>query len=202
MQGQVRSACASRRLCTEEQGGFALLEAVLVIGIAAIAILTIAIGMLTAVTANGRANRQQRLDLAMTTVVESVKREDWKPQSCPTMSSATPSTSDAALAANSATFPADFYLYKAASDPAVQAWLQPTSGRKVKFSAKRFEYWTDNPAFGSSGDGFVSTCSTKSYRWPAARMLVVGCWARADGSCDPEEPSISSEIVLRGPRGQ
>lgn len=213
MQRVIGRACASRRLRTCGEGGFTLLEAVLVIFVTSIGILSVAYGLLAAVNADGRANQQQRLNLAMTTAVDALKQVPYLPVECPVISTPAPRSDDADLVSNGT--PAGRYLnrivgtYDAATDSwtdgdeGVQDWMR----QGVVYSVVDASYWA--PSI-SSGNGFrypgnpdpaLRTCDDDPYSYPVTRLTVAACWDTPGPSgCDQGGGTIKSTVAVRGPR--
>ncbi|MFM7062215.1 MAG: hypothetical protein ACKO04_01805 [Actinomycetes bacterium] len=206
-------ACASCGLRTSGEGGFTLLEAVLVIFVTSIGILSVAYGLLAAVNADGRANKQERLNLAMTTAVDALKQAPFLPVQCPAVSSPAPRSDDAALSSNST--PAGRYLrrvvgtYNAGTDSftdgdeGVQDWIR----QGVVFSIVDASYWA--PSI-SSGNGYryagnpdtsLQACNDDPYSYPVTRLTVTACWDTPGVTgCDQGGGTIRSTVALRGPR--
>lgn len=204
------------------EGGFTLLEAVLVVFVSSVGILSVALGLLTAINSDGRTNRAQRLNLAMTTAVDALKQQSYLPAVCPGVSNPAPRSDDANLSLN--TSPAGRYLRRVVGDydPVTKQWLLTSTGgptgdeavqgwvdQGVVFSITDVQYWTSNYTIGS-GDGFgyptnvnptLRTCDANAYSWPAARLLVQACW-KSDtvGVCDPEGGRELSTVTIHGPR--
>ncbi len=88
------------------QGGFTLLEAVIVVLVASVGIVSIAIGLQTAVTQDNRSNEQQRFNLAVTSFAEAVKRPTvWVDCECPDPSNPIDPTGDAIASTDPNTLP-------------------------------------------------------------------------------------------------
>lgn len=68
---------ASFRAARGSQAGVSLLEALVVIVLVSFVVLTFAYGLQTAVTTDGRTNRQQRMNLALTSLSETLRQADW-----------------------------------------------------------------------------------------------------------------------------
>jgi type II secretory pathway pseudopilin PulG len=224
MRRLVGRSSASYRLRTTGEGGFTLLEAVLVLFIASVGILSVALGLLTALNSDNRTNQAQRLNLAMTTVVDSLKQQSYLPAVCPGASTPAPRSDDPDLASNSS--PAGRYLRRVVGDwdPVTKTWLltpqgAPTGDEAVQgwidqgvvFSITDVQYWSSDTKNVASGDGFVYStnvnpglraCETNSYGWPAARLLVRACWkSETVGVCDPGGGTELSTVTIHGPRG-
>ena len=224
MQRLIGRACASRRLRTCGEGGFTLLEAVLVVFVSSIGILSVALGLLSAINSDGRTNRAQRLNLAMTSVVDSLKQQSYLPAVCPGVSNPAPRSDDTNLASNSS--PAGRYLRRVVGDydPITKTWLLNAQGgptgdeavqgwidQGVVYSITDVQYWSSDTKNVASGDGFVyptnvnpglRACETNSYSWPAARLLVRACWkSETVGVCDPDGGTELSTVTIHGPRG-
>ena len=224
MQRLMGRACASRRLRTTGEGGFTLLEAVLVVFVSSIGILSVALGLLTAINSDNRTNQAQRLNLAMTTVVDALKQQSYLPAVCPGVSNPAPRSDDADLASNAS--PAGRYLHRVVGDwdPVTKRWLLTATGgptgdeavqgwidQGVVFSITDVQYWSSDTKNIASGDGFgyptnvnpsLRTCDANSYQWPAARMMVQACWKTTTvGECDPEGGKELSTVTIHGPRG-
>lgn len=213
MQRLIGRACASRRLRTTGEGGFTLLEAVLVIIVTSIGILSVAYGLLAAINADGRANKLQRLNLAMTTAVDALKQTPYLPLECPAVSNPAPQSGDTNLASNNS--PAGRYLYKivgdfnpttktwSGGDPAVDQWLE----QGVVLSVVEANYWDASIASGNgyrySGnpDTSLQACNDTQYSWPVTRLTVTACW-NTDGptGCEQGGGTIKSSVALHGPR--
>ena len=205
------------------EGGFTLLEAVLVVFVSSIGILSVALGLLTAINSDGRTNRAQRLNLAMTTVVDALKQQSYLPAVCPGVPNPAPRSDDADLSLN--TSPAGRYLRRVVGDydSVNQRWLLTPSGgptgdeavqgwvdEGVVFIITDVQYWSSDTKNVASGDGFgyptnvnpsLRACDANPYSWPAARLLVQACW-KSDtvGVCDPEGGSERSTVTIHGPR--
>lgn len=185
------------------QAGFTLLEAVLVVTIASIGILAIALGLLTSIRGDSLANRQQRLNLAMTTFADSVKRADWIAPACPAVGTTPPRTNDPNLKLDAT--PAGRILYGIAGDDAAVAGVpRPDPGVRqlrtqgVVFSITDVQYWDDTKF---TGDGFLTTCATQNMSWPVAKLKVKVCFTGSgpDG-CDVDGPVVTSGVSMMGPR--
>lgn len=213
MDSWIGRACASRRLRTDGEGGFTLLEAVLVIFVTSIGILSVAYGLLAAINADGRANKQERLNLAITTAVDALKQTSFLPVECPAVSTPAPRSDDAALASNDS--PAGRYLkrivgtYTKATDSwadgnkGVQDWIR----QGVVYSIVDVDYWAPGR---TSGNGYryeenfdtsLRTCDATAYSYPVARILLTACWDDPGVTgCDQGGGTLRSSVALRGPR--
>ena len=202
MRRLVRRSGASHRLRTTGEGGFTLLEAVLVVLVSSVGILAVALGLLSAISIDGRTNRQQRLNVASTTILDQLERTPPQTPTCPEVSSPAPRSDQSALGAN--TSAAAKYLRSALSAPQVQQWVD----RGVVFSVTRLNYWASTGV--SRGDGCVGpdnieqslkVCSTNDYDYPVARLEILACWS-GDGEdgCDPKNSRIVGAASVRGPR--
>jgi len=213
MSSWIGRACASRRLRTDGEGGFTLLEAVLVIFVTSIGILSVAYGLLAAINADGRANKQERLNLAMTTAVDALKQSPFLPVQCPAVSSPAPRSDDNALASNNS--PAGRYLqrivgtYSTATDSwtdgneGVQDWIR----QGVVFSIVDANYWAPSIESGNgyryagNPDTSLQACNDTPYSYPVTRLTVTACWdTPGPTGCDQGGGTIRSTVALRGPR--
>lgn len=171
--------------------------------IASIGILAIALGLLTSIRGDGLANRQQRLNLAMTTFADSVKRADWIAPACPAVGATPPRSSDPNLSAD--TSPAGRILFGIVgeddvdpgvprSDPAVRQ----LRSEGVVFSITDLQYW-DDQFF--TGNGFPATCLTQNVSWPVAKLKLKVCFT-GDGTdgCAADSPVVTSGAAMMGPR--
>ncbi|MFZ4520032.1 MAG: hypothetical protein ACOYOP_16705 [Microthrixaceae bacterium] len=166
----------------------------LVITVTSIGILTIALGLLTTVKADGRSNRQQRLNLAVTSFNEAVKRGDWIVPTCPAVSSPPATSADADLGADPSH--AALILSQALADPVVDEWVS----RGVVFAVTGVQYWgadgQGTPI--QSGDGFTGSCSDPAYSWPVIRVETKACFRNGGGACDPDGPVLTATTSKRG----
>ncbi len=187
------------------QAGFTLLEVALVLAITGIGILAVALGLLAAVNTDGRANRQQRINLAVTNLVDAVRRTDWVvPASCFAVSSPPPTSADTATALSANNSHAARIMERLVADPGVASWTS-----RVTFKITDVTFW--NPAV-SAGDGFQAgsakqLCDSNSGTlpnlgsYPVARLTVQGCWRSDDADgCDDDSAVVTSTAALRGSR--
>ena len=213
MQRLIGRACASQRLRTCGEGGFTLLEAVLVIFVTSIGILSVAYGLLAAINADGRANKQERLNLAMTTAVDALKQAPFLPVECPAVSTPAPRSDDAALSSNNS--PAGRYLQRIVGtynsgtdswtdgDEAVHQWMR----QGVVFSITEANYWAPSIASGNgfryagNPDAALQNCDATQYSWPVTRLTVTACWDTPGVTgCDQGGGTIKSTVAVHGPR--
>lgn len=183
-----------------------MLEVVLVIAIASIGILTVAIGLLTSVSADNRANDQQRLNLAMTTFAESVR---WvSPEECPGdqafLNEDPPHPTNETVGAAPDSLRAAFLL-AALEEPEMQAWVD----RGITFSVTGVRYWDPEWEAELVGDpdhpALDHPCHDEDLRWPVVKVSLVACWGDDDdggaGECRDDRTPIDAQVVKRGPSG-
>ncbi|MFM7069482.1 MAG: hypothetical protein ACKOYM_08500 [Actinomycetes bacterium] len=177
--------------------------------ISATAVLALAYAMFTTISNDGRANRQQRLNLAVTTMVDTLKLKPWLPTACPPIATPFPSSDDPLLSSN--TTPAGKYLARAVdrSNPendAVVEWLD--QGVVFKIVAMEYDSRSElakDPYTNQlvktpvrNGDSFNASCDAWSYSWPVARLTVQGCWRGT--ACDSDLGVVKSSVSIRGPK--
>ena len=171
--------------------------------IASIGILAIALGLLTSIRGDGLANRQQRLNLAMTTFADSVKRADWVAPSCPAVAAVPPRTNDADL--RNGTDPASKILYGIAGDagavanvPRPDPGVRQLRSQDIVFSITDIQYWDDTKF---TGNGFLATCAAQNMSWPVAKLQLKVCYTGTgpDG-CAEDSPVVTSGASMMGPR--
>ena len=199
----IRSVRRVRR-AARGQGGFTLLEAILVVTIASIGILAIALGLLTSIRGDGLANRQQRLNLAMTTFADSVKRADWMAPTCPAVAaSGAPRTNDPNLRFGQDL--ASKVLYGIAGDEGAVANVpRPDPGVRqlraegVVFSITDIQYWDDTKF---TGNGYLTTCAAQNMSWPVAKLQLKVCFTGSEpDGCAEDSPVVTSGASMIGPR--
>lgn len=194
-----------RGVRAQGQGGFTLVEGIICVLVAALGILSVALGLLTSVRVDNRSNDQQRLGLAMRTFTESAA------YSRPTGGAACGASDPAPSSANLASAPSSHakqILEAAIAKGDLQRWID----RRVMFTVTDVEYGTEvDPLDPTAQERFVSADDLASCpapvepapSYPVIRISVSACLSvvvAGERQCEDGAPVVDAQVIERGGR--
>lgn len=187
------------------QGGFTLVEGVLCVLVAGLGILAVALGLLTSVRLDNRANDQQRLNLALRTFTESAAYSRSPVGACGASDPA-PTTDTLATAPLSH---AREILRAAVARGDLQRWID----RRVLFTVTDVEYGTTvtsattvpgQELFAAASD--LPSCPAPvapAPSYPVIRISVTACRGVEVAGvrrCEEGAPVVRAQVIKRGGR--